>query len=57
LRFQLLMYFVMPSRRYWLSVCMSTRHGRFSALSAEIAAVISMRLLVESGSAPFSSFL
>ena len=42
----------MPSRTYWLSVCSSTRHGRFSASSAWIAAISSMRLLVVAGSPP-----
>ena len=37
---------VMPLRRYWLSVCRSTRHGRFNASRAAIAAISSMRLLV-----------
>src|SRR5712692_7574197 len=44
-----------PLRRYWLSVWMSTRHGRLSASSAEIAAISSMRLLVVWGSPPLSS--
>ena len=43
----------MPLRRYWLSVCRSTRHGRLSASSAEIAAISSMRLLVVFGLAAF----
>src|SRR5215472_7293279 len=45
----------MPLRRYWLSVCRSTRHGRLSASSAAIAAISSMRLLVVCGSPPLSS--
>ncbi len=47
---------MMPLRRYSLSVCRSTVHGRFSASSAAIAAISSMRLLVVCGSPPFSSF-
>ena len=53
--FQAWMKRVMPSRRYWLSVWMWTRLGRFSASSAAIAAIISMRLLVVGLSAPISS--
>src|SRR6516162_2285194 len=45
----------MPLRRYWLSVCRSTRHGRLSTSSAAIAAISSMRLLVVCGSPPLSS--
>ena len=47
---------VMPWRTYWLSVVRSTTHGFFSASSAEIAAISSMRLLVVWASPPFSSF-
>src|ERR1700728_4411747 len=54
--FHLLMYDMMPLRKYWLSVCRSTRHGFFSASSAEIAAISSMRLLVVLSSPPLSSF-
>src|ERR1700692_1740099 len=50
------MYVMMPVRKYWLSVGRSTRHGFFSASSAEIAAISSMRLLVVSPSPPLSSF-
>jgi hypothetical protein len=46
LRFQLLIQVITPLRRYWLSVCRSTTQGFFSASSAEIAAINSMRLLV-----------
>src|SRR5690348_1605871 len=39
-----------------LSVKSRTRHGRFSASSAAIAAISSMRLLVVAGSPPDNSF-
>ena len=45
----------MPFCTYSESVCRSTREGFFSASSAEIAAISSMRLLVVSGSPPQSS--
>ena len=48
---------MMPSRRYWLSVCRSTVHGRLSASSAEIAAINSMRLLVVCGLAALQFLL
>src|ERR1700720_4395851 len=46
---------MMPLRRYWLSVCRSTRQGCLSASNAAIAAISSMRLLVVWGSPPLSS--
>src|SRR5579863_8991278 len=46
---------VAPFFRYWLSVCRTTLHGRFSASSAMVAAVSSIRLFVVAGSAPDSS--
>ena len=46
---------VTPFFTYSLSVCSTTRHGRFSASSAIAAAVSSMRLLVVAGSAPDNS--
>src|SRR5258708_30083639 len=46
---------MMPLRRYWLSVCRSTRQGRLSASNAAIAAISYMRLLVVWGSPPLSS--
>ena len=46
---------VTPFLTYSLSVCSTTRHGRFSVSSAVAAAVSSMRLLVVAGSAPDSS--
>src|SRR6202043_505569 len=55
LRFHELIHDMMPLRRYWLSVGRSTRHGRLSASSAEIAAISSMRLLVVWASPPLSS--
>ena len=50
--FQMDSHSVMPRRTYWLSVCSSTRQGRFSAFSASMAAVSSMRLLVVAVSPP-----
>ena len=47
----------MPCCTYWLSVCSSTVHGRFSASSAEIAAISSMRLLVVCGLAALELLL
>jgi hypothetical protein len=49
-RFQPSIHRVMPSRRYWLSLTRRTVQGRFSAASAAIAAVNSIRLLVVAGS-------
>ena len=46
----------MPCITYLLSVCSSTLQGRFSASSAWMAAISSMRLLVVSRSPPHSSF-
>jgi hypothetical protein len=56
LRFHFSIQDMMPLRRYWLSVWMSTRHGRVSASAAAIAAISSMRLLVVLSSPPLSSF-
>src|SRR5690606_36679478 len=44
-----------PFLTYWLSVCSSTVQGRERALSASMAAVSSMRLLVVSASPPLNS--
>ncbi len=46
---------VMPFFTYSLSVCTTTRQGRFSVSSALAAAVSSMRLLVVALSPPESS--
>ena len=48
-------HLVIPSSTYRLSVYSVTVAGRFSASSAEITAVSSMRLFVVSGSLPCSS--
>src|SRR5215217_3192326 len=55
LRTQPLIQRLMPFRTYSLSVCNTTVQGRFSASSALIAAVSSIRLLVVAGSPPESS--
>ena len=47
----------MPLRTYWLSVWSSTRQGFFSASSAGIAAISSMRLLVVAASPPLKFLL
>ena len=52
--FQFCIHSVMPCMTYFESVCSSTWLDRLSALSASIAAVSSMRLLVVSGSPPCS---
>ncbi|MNY44320.1 hypothetical protein D3C86_1793370 [compost metagenome] len=54
--FQPLIHSVMPCMTYLLSVCRSTRQGRFRASSAAMAAISSMRLLVVLGSPPHNSF-
>src|SRR5690554_3880313 len=46
-----------PFLTYWLSVCSSTSQARVSALSASMAAVSSMRLLVVSSAPPHSSLV
>ena len=50
LRTQPLIQRLMPLRTYSLSVCSATLQGRFSASSALIAAISSIRLLVVAGS-------
>src|SRR6185437_5584904 len=57
LRTQPVLHRVMPSLRYWLSVCRTTSQGRLSDSSAAAAAVSSIRLLVVLGSAPDSSLM
>ena len=52
LRFQPWIHSLMPFLTYSESVCRSTREGLFSASSAEIAAISSMRLLVVAASPP-----
>src|SRR5690606_34237780 len=54
-RFQPCIQLWTPFLTYWLSVCRSTAQGRVRALSASMAAVSSILLLVVSASPPFNS--
>ena len=56
LRCQAGTHLVIPFSRYVLSVWSCTRDGRFSASSAWMAAISSIRLFVACGSPPCSSF-
>src|SRR5690606_18945484 len=57
LRFQPCIQLWTPFLTYWLSVCSSTVQGRLRALSASMAAVSSILLLVVSCSPPHNSLV